>query len=114
MIYVFSRCVDYEGETTLTAASNIKTLIKSINRLVCEDVSLGEYIEIEFFNDEGISIGITRLTHSDIPGKKIDFRSKNASGYLVDTPDNWLTLAKRILDEEAKFIHEYASNKSDV
>lgn len=48
MIYVFSRCVDYEGETTVTAASNIKTLIKSINRLVQEDVPLGEYVEIEF------------------------------------------------------------------
>lgn len=110
MIYVFSKCVDYEGETTLTAASDIKTLIKSINRLVRADESFGEYIEIEFFNDNGISIGISRLTHSDIPGKKIDFRSKNASGYLVDTPDNWLSLAKRIRDEEAQHVLKHASN----
>lgn len=112
MIYVFKSCVDWEGSEIITATQNIPELIRALRKAVIKDRSFGEYCSLDYFDNHGDFIGSIRFAHSQIPGKSIDWRSKSSYDYLEDTPSNWMTLAKRILDEETRLVDEFASNKS--
>ncbi|QOI66449.1 hypothetical protein [Erwinia phage FBB1] len=112
--YVLVSCIAYEGDQLITATRTLRSLIEKLRKEVTSEVGFGEYLELHFYNGDGDLIGSHVIAHSDIPGKKINFYSKNAGYYLDNTEENWSRLLGKLQSIEVNMLREFAAKQTDV
>lgn len=113
--YVLVSCAAYEGDQLITATRTLRSLIEKMRKEVDEElISFREHLEIHFYNGDGDLVGSHVIIHSDIPGKKINFYSKNAGYYLDNTEKNWSRLLGKLQSIEVNMLREFAAKKTDV